>query len=152
MGREIDIFLSVILAMLMGGVVGVERESANKPAGLRTNMLVAGAAAFIVHLADLLVQRSMASGAADPLRVIEAVVTGVSFIGAGTIIRRSEDLEVEGLTTAATLLFTSALGMAVALGEPWLAAALTVLVIATLRVLVFLEKRMPKQPKKSERI
>jgi putative Mg2+ transporter-C (MgtC) family protein len=93
----------------------------------------------------------MASGPGDPLRVIEAVVTGVSFIGAGTIIRRTEDLEVEGLTTAATLLFTATLGMAVALGEPWLAAGLTVLVIATLRVLVFVEKRMPKQTKQSER-
>ena len=147
----VDIFLSILLAMLLGSLIGVERESANKPAGLRTNMLVAGAAAFIVHLADLLAQRSMAEGAGDPLRVIEAVVTGVSFIGAGTILRRSEDLEVEGLTTAATLLFTAALGMAVALGEPWLAAGLTALVIVTLRALGLVEKRIPKLQKDTER-
>jgi putative Mg2+ transporter-C (MgtC) family protein len=108
-------------------------------------MLVSGAAAFIVHLSYILAEGS--AGRTDPLRVIEAVVTGVSFIGAGTIIRRSEDLEVEGLTTAATLLFTAAIGIAVALGEAWLAGAVTVVVLATLRAVALLEKRVPKQPK-----
>jgi putative Mg2+ transporter-C (MgtC) family protein len=148
---EIERLVSILVAMLLGGLVGLEREIAGKPAGLRTNMLVAGAAAFIVKLSDLLVDRFVADvGHAalvrvDSLRVIEAVVTGVSFIGAGTIIRRSENLEVEGLTTAATLLFTAALGMAVALGAPWLALGATLAILVTLRIVAMVEKRIPRK-------
>jgi putative Mg2+ transporter-C (MgtC) family protein len=148
---EIERLVSILVAMLLGGLVGLEREIAGKPAGLRTNMLVAGASAFIVKLSDLLVERFVADVGqtalirVDSLRVIEAVVTGVSFIGAGTIIRRSEDLEVEGLTTAATLLFTAALGMAVALGAPWLALGAALAVVVTLRVVAKVEKRIPRK-------
>lgn len=148
---EIERLVSILVAMLLGGLVGLEREIAGKPAGLRTNMLVSGAAAFIVKLSDLLVERFVADVGqtalvrVDSLRVIEAVVTGVSFIGAGTIIRRSEDLEVEGLTTAATLLFTAALGMAVALGAPWLALGAALAVVVTLRVVAMVEKRIPRK-------
>ena len=148
---EIERLVSILVAMLLGGLVGLEREIAGKPAGLRTNMLVAGASAFIVKLSDLLVERFVADVGqtalvrVDSLRVIEAVVTGVSFIGAGTIIRRSEDLEVEGLTTAATLLFTAALGMAVALGAPWLALGAALAVVLTLRVVAMVEKRIPRK-------
>ena len=148
---EIERLVSILVAMLLGGLVGLEREIAGKPAGLRTNMLVSGSAAFIVKLSDLLVERFVADVGqtalvrVDSLRVIEAVVTGVSFIGAGTIIRRSEDLEVEGLTTAATLLFTAALGMAVALGAPWLALGAALAVVLTLRVVAMVEKRIPRK-------
>lgn len=148
---EIERLVSILVAMLLGGLVGLEREIAGKPAGLRTNMLVAGAAAFIVKLSDLLVERFVADVGqtalvrVDSLRVIEAVVTGVSFIGAGTIIRRSEDLEVEGLTTAATLLFTAALGMSVALGAPWLALGAALAVVVTLRVVAMVEKWIPRK-------
>jgi putative Mg2+ transporter-C (MgtC) family protein len=148
---EIERLVSILVAMLLGGLVGLDREIAGKPAGLRTNMLVAGASAFIVKLSDLLVERFVADVGqtalirVDSLRVIEAVVTGVSFIGAGTIIRRSEDLEVEGLTTAATLLFTAALGMAVALGAPWLALGAALAVVVTLRVVAKVEKRIPRK-------
>ncbi|MGH9320047.1 MAG: MgtC/SapB family protein [Vicinamibacteria bacterium] len=149
---DVERLLVVLVAMFLGGLIGLERELAGKSAGLRTNMLVAGAAAFIVELSDLLVERFVDEVASpslvrvDSIRVIEAVVTGVSFIGAGTIIRRSSELEVEGLTTAATLLFTAAVGMAVALDAGWLALSVTAAVLLTLRLLGIVEGKLPKPP------
>jgi putative Mg2+ transporter-C (MgtC) family protein len=102
--------------MLLSGLIGLERERADKPAGLRTHMLVSGSATTLVVLADLIVADSSLPAEiirTDPVRIIEAVVAGVAFLGAGTIIRRQAD--VEGLTTAASLLFVAALGIAVAL-------------------------------------
>jgi putative Mg2+ transporter-C (MgtC) family protein len=130
--------------MLLGAILGLEREFAKKPAGLRTNMLVAGASAFLVELSQLLTDQfdDMFGGSAirsDPIRVIEAVITGVSFLGAGTIIRRHASRDVEGLTTAASLLFAAAVGICVALSEPMLAALVALTVAAALRVLGWLE-------------
>jgi putative Mg2+ transporter-C (MgtC) family protein len=130
----------VALAMLLGGVVGVDREIADKPAGLRTHILVAGAAALLVSLGDVLVGRfdvEVKQGLvrSDPLRLIEAVVTGVSFLGAGTIIRQKASQHVHGLTTAASLLFIAAIGVTVALSQWVLAIALTALVLFILRLL-----------------
>jgi putative Mg2+ transporter-C (MgtC) family protein len=148
---NLDPLLSVLLALGLGGAIGIERELAGKPAGLRTNMLVAGAAAFFVHLSDLLVERAasdairMTGVRADATRVIEAVVTGVSFIGAGTILRRTSELEVEGLTTAATLLFTASVGMAAALDAPWLGVSVTLAVLVTLRLVGLVEDRLTKR-------
>jgi len=136
---ELSALLSVVLAMVLGGAIGLEREASDKPAGLRTHMLVAGAAALVVALSDVMVQRfntglTAQLVQADPVRVMEAVVTGVSFLGAGTIIRRSAERQVEGLTTAASLLFTAAVGVCVALSQNFLAVGVTVLVLVTLRV------------------
>ncbi len=75
----------------------------------------------------------------DPVRIIEAVVTGVSFLGAGTIVLRRGKRQVEGLTTAASILFTAAVGVCVALSQVVLAIGATVLVLITLRGLGLLE-------------
>ena len=97
------------LAILLGAIIGFEREVEGKPAGLRTRMLVAGAAALFVSLADVIVKQFSADWDAgwvrsDPLRIIEAVVTGISFLGAGAIILHRRQHHVEGLTTAASIL------------------------------------------------
>ncbi|MGH9336794.1 MAG: MgtC/SapB family protein, partial [Vicinamibacteria bacterium] len=95
---DVERLLVVLVAMFLGGLIGLERELAGKSAGLRTNMLVAGAAAFIVELSDLLVERFVDEVASpslvrvDSIRVIEAVVTRVIYIGAATIIRWSSEL------------------------------------------------------------
>ena len=130
----------VAFAMLLGALIGLDREMAGKPAGLRTHMLVAGAATLFVMLGDLMVQRFDAELGgqvvrSDPIRVIEAVITGVSFLGAGTIIRHAPEQSVEGLTTAASLLFVTAVGVTVALSYLLLACGMTILVFVTLRVL-----------------
>jgi putative Mg2+ transporter-C (MgtC) family protein len=128
----------VALAMVLGGAVGLEREAKDKPAGLRTHMLVAGAAAFLVALSDVAVNRfnvDLGAGLvrSDPIRIIQAVITGISFLGAGTILRHKGSDHVEGLTTAASLLFVAGLSVCVALSQVLLAIGVTGLVLVTLR-------------------
>ena len=144
-GTEFEILAYVAVAMLLGAIIGLEREFKDKPAGLRTHMLVAGAAALLVSLGDVVTtQFELELGGqvvqADPIRIMEAVITGVSFLGAGTIIRSRAGLQVEGLTTAASLLVAAAVGVCVALSQIVLAAGVTVLVLITLRGLGFTEK------------
>jgi putative Mg2+ transporter-C (MgtC) family protein len=145
---QLQILGAVALAMLLGAIVGFEREMAEKPAGLRTHMLVAGASALLVGLTDTMLRRFGATGEglrADPIRVIEAVVTAVGFLGAGTIIRRSGGDRVEGLTTAAALLLSASVGVCVALGQLWLAGGVTALALMTLRVVKLLEDRLVRR-------
>jgi putative Mg2+ transporter-C (MgtC) family protein len=123
------------LAMVLGALVGVERELSDRPAGLRTHMLVCGAAALLVSVANALVDDFEVAESVirvDPVRVIEAVVAGVSFLGAGTIFRRDRATHVEGLTTAASLLFTAGIGVCVATDRIVLAIGATLLVIVVL--------------------
>lgn len=129
--EELQILARVALAMLLGAVIGLEREFKDKPAGLRTHMLTTGAAAFLVWLSGVLVEDWAARYGtqvvdSDPLRSIGAVVTGISFLGAGTILRRGREKGVEGLTTAASLLLAAAVGISVALSL-WVAAVGTTL-------------------------
>jgi len=147
---ELKILGYVAIAMFLGGVVGFERELADKPAGMRTHMLVAGTAALLVLLGEVLVTRFGAEfGAgvirADPIRIIAAIVTGVAFLGAGTIIRRGHQSAVKGLTTAADLLFTAAIGICVAMRELVLAAGVTVLALVTLRLARAIEVRLRRR-------
>ena len=137
----------ILLAMLLGGLIGYERETAQKPAGLRTHMLVGGAAALLVALGNSIIASfdatvPMQNLNTDPIRVIEAIIVGISFLGAGTIFRRERRDEVEGLTTAASILFTAGVGIAVALGEFVLAVGSTILVLIVMRVLGLLEIRL----------
>ncbi len=132
-----------MLAMFLGGLIGFEREAADKPAGLRTHMLVAGSAALLTGLGRVLIPEMGLEESlirTDPIRMIEAVVTGVSFLGAGTIIRNRGENQIEGLTTAATLLLTSALGISIALQQIVLTIGITVIVLVILRGIKFLEK------------
>jgi putative Mg2+ transporter-C (MgtC) family protein len=144
-GPQLTIVIDVAIAMVLGGLVGLERELAQKPAGFRTHMLVAAAAALFVGLSDILVDRFAASTVpdilrVDPIRIVEAVVTGVSFLGAGTIFRHGQHDMVEGLTTAASMLLVAAVGVAVALNQLVLAAGVTLLTLVVLRVMTRVEK------------
>jgi putative Mg2+ transporter-C (MgtC) family protein len=144
---QLAILAEVFLAMILGGVIGIERTTANKPAGFRTHMLVAGAAALLVGLSDALVQRFSAGAYAgmiqsDPIRVIQAIIAGISFLGAGTIFRHPKKQHVEGITTAASLLFSGAIGICVALRQFVLAVAVTLLTLIVLRGVEFIERRI----------
>jgi putative Mg2+ transporter-C (MgtC) family protein len=115
---ELMTLAKLLLAVLLGGLIGFEREMAERPAGLRTHMLVAAAATLLVVLARRLVfsYGDYEFLRHDPVRVIEAIIVGISFLGAGTIFRsRDGDAPVQGLTTAASVLFTAVLGIGVAL-------------------------------------
>ena len=108
----------LLLAVVLGGIIGFEREMAARPAGLRTHMLVAATATMLVILARRLVLAFTPLDLVthDPVRVIEAIIVGISFLGAGTIFRSKDGGEpVQGLTTAASVLFTAVLGIGVAL-------------------------------------
>ena len=114
---QLQIVGYVALAMILSAIVGIEREMADKPAGFRTHMLVGGAATLLVSLSSIIVNSFPINSSliqVDPIRVLEAIIAGVSFLGAGTIFRRSDQETVEGLTTAASLLFVAAIGVSVA--------------------------------------
>ena len=145
---QFEVIGEVALAMLLGGVIGFEREMADKPAGFRTQMLVAGAAALLVGLGDALILRFMIEGktnvSGDPIRIVEAIVTGISFLGAGTIFRRDSSEQVQGLTTAASILLCAAVGISVALRQFVLAVGVTLLALIVLRGLTGVEKRLSR--------
>lgn len=146
-GVELIILGDVALAMLLGAFIGLEREFKDKPAGLRTHILVAGASALLVALGDVIAtQFYLDLGGqvvqADPTRIMEAVIIGVSFVGAGTIIRSRDGSEVEGLTTAASLLVSAGVGICVVLSQIVLAVGITILVLVTLRGLGYIERKM----------
>ncbi len=148
---QLEIVGEVALAMLLGGVIGFEREVADKPAGFRTQMLVAGAAALLVGLGDAILLRFLAEGktnvTGDPIRIVEAIVAGVSFLGAGTIFRKDASEQVQGLTTAASLLLCAAIGISIALRQFALAIGVTVLALIVLRGLTGVEKWLTKKKK-----
>lgn len=146
---QLKILGLVALAMGLGAIIGFERELADKPAGLRTHMFVAGASCLFVALGDVLITHFDAeiSGSVlrtDPIRVIQAVITGVSFLGAGTIIRGDSTRKVQGLTTAASILIASAVGVCVAVNQIILAAGVSALALITLRGIGAAEHRMRK--------
>lgn len=136
--EEVILVGKVAAAMALAGVIGFEREADGKAAGFRTHMLVGGAAALLVGSADLPIDRFGADAGnamrTDPIRVVEAIVAGVSFLGAGTIFVSGDD-RVRGLTTAASLLMVAGVGVIVAV-EAWIVAlGVTLLTLFTLRVL-----------------
>ncbi len=141
---EWEILIRLAAALVLSGVLGWEREAAGKPAGLRTHMLVGAGAALFVGIGELLVIEFQSYGDLqrfDPTRVLEAVVAGVSFLGAGTIFFTRHGRTVEGLTTAASLWTTSAVGMCVGLGRYRLAVGATVLLFVVLHSLLWMERR-----------
>ncbi|MCA9968708.1 MAG: MgtC/SapB family protein [Anaerolineales bacterium] len=144
---QLQVLGTMFLAMILGGAIGFEREAADKPAGLRTHMIVAGAAALLTGLGRFLVpQLGVAESfiQIDPIRMIEAVVTGITFLGAGTIIRNNGRGEgsVEGLTTAASLLLVGALGIGTALHQFVLTIGATALMLVVLRVLKYVSRQI----------
>jgi putative Mg2+ transporter-C (MgtC) family protein len=144
---QIQLIGEVALAMLLGGIIGIDREIADKPAGLRTHMLIAGAATLLVALGDAMLYHFKTSAdvnllRSDPIRIIEAIITGVSFLGAGTIIRREKSEQVEGLTTAASMLFSAAAGICIAMLQIVLALGITGLALLTLSGLGYIERRL----------
>jgi putative Mg2+ transporter-C (MgtC) family protein len=138
----------VLLAVILGGLIGYERELADKPAGLRTHMLVAAAATLLMALGRVLIESYSGRDflQSDPVRMIEAIIVGISFLGAGTIFRsRADHQAVQGLTTAASILFTAVIGIAVALNQYVLAIGATAIVLLITAGLGRLEARFSRQ-------
>jgi putative Mg2+ transporter-C (MgtC) family protein len=134
---HLDLLGRLLLASVLGGLIGLEREWSGKPAGFRTNLLICVGAALLTEL-SLTVARAADPGVpADPARIAAQIVSGIGFLGAGTIIQARGG--VMGLTTAATLWVVAAIGMAVGAHAYAEAVGTTLLVVLALLVLGRLE-------------
>ena len=132
---EIELIIRIALAFIFGAIIGFERERIDKPAGLRTHILVSMSAAQFTILSFY------AFPGSDPSRIASVVVAGIGFIGAGTIIQSHK--RITGVTTAASLWAVASIGMAVGIGFYLAAIVVTVLSFITLR-LKWVEDRLHK--------
>jgi putative Mg2+ transporter-C (MgtC) family protein len=131
---DAELIQRLLMAALLGGLIGVEREWRNKEAGLRTNILIAlGSAVFTLMSIELTDART-----GDTSRVAAQIVTGIGFLGAGAIMRTNAG--IQGLTTAATIWVNAAVGVAAGGGEFHLAVITTGVTLAVLLVLQPIER------------
>ena len=132
-----EIVLKLLLAVALGGLIGLERESSHKPAGFRTNILICIGSTMVMILSGLLLEGQ--EGGGDFTRIAAAVITGMGFIGAGSIIQARG--MVLGLTTAATLWAVAGLGLVIGAGFFILALIYTAVIILTLIIFRVFEDR-----------
>lgn len=136
---DLTVIMNLTLAFLLGGLIGWLREKEGKTAGLRTHILVCvGSALFMVISGNMM----MMSGVADPGRIAAGVVAGIGFIGAGAIMRGKNS--VYGITTAASIWITAAIGLAAGAGAYVGAVTTTIITLITLEGLRVLEKSIIK--------
>jgi putative Mg2+ transporter-C (MgtC) family protein len=127
----------LLVAVVLGAVLGYERELRHSSAGLRTHMLVALGVALVIVAAE---QSGVAAN--DMSRVLQGVLAGIGFLGAGAILKQSDREQVKGLTTAASIWSTAAIATAAGLGKEATAVLATLLAVVILRVLLGIERRL----------
>ena len=136
----VHVLIRLLAATLLGAVVGFQREKAGKPAGLRTHILVSlGTAVFVLSCSGVGMDLEGLS------RVIQGIVTGIGFIGAGSILKLSEERDIQGLTTAAGVWMTAAIGVSVGLGSLGVALLSTLFTLIVLALAGPLEDRAEKR-------
>ncbi len=135
--EAVRVAVRLVAALLAGGIIGFQREVSGKAAGLRTHMLVcAGTALFLLAAVNIGMQQDALS------RVIQGLVTGIGFLGAGAILKVESSHQIKGLTTAAGIWMTAAIGVAIGLGRLGTAAIGTLLAWFVLAILIKLDKRI----------
>jgi len=134
------VVIRVIAALLLGGFLGIERERTGKPAGFRTHILVCLGTAVVV-LACTEAKMSVEGLS----RVVQGIVTGIGFVGAGSILKLSESREIKGLTTAAGLWVTAVIGVSVGLGALGLAVIGTLLTLLVLGLEHVVDSRIARK-------
>lgn len=137
-----EIIKRIICAFALGAVIGLEREKKGRSAGLRTHILVCTGSCLIMLVSLYMYELFKDRATLDPARIAAGVVTGIGFLGAGTIIRSQEG--IRGLTTAASIWISSAIGLAVGCGFYEVALFSTFLVFLTLAFLKKIEKRLER--------
>lgn len=137
------ILIRIFVAILIGGIIGMERSVKNRPAGLRTYMLVCVGSCLIMLTNQYIYQTV---GAGDPMRLGAQVVSGIGFLGAGTIIVTKHN-QIKGLTTAAGLWAAAGVGLALGIGFYEAAVIAALAIYCTLTVLQFLENRVNRKTK-----
>ena len=147
MGDYPEITFRLFIALLFGGLVGLERSYHGRPAGFRTHALVCLGSALLMLVTVYEGQWFMPHGAGrvtvDPTRMAQGIMTGIGFLGAGVIMK--EGLSVRGLTTAASIWVTAAIGVLVGVGFYFPAALAAAMTLGTLSMFRWLENRMPTQ-------
>ncbi len=137
----LHVFIRLFAAILLGGLIGLQRVNPKKPAGLRTHILVClGTTAILLSCSPA------ALSPAGVSRVIQGIVTGIGFIGAGSILKLSEEHLIHGLTVSVRIWTTAAVGIAIGSGQIGIALITTVLTILVLAVLAALDRRTEKRP------
>jgi putative Mg2+ transporter-C (MgtC) family protein len=135
-----QILLRMLAAVVFGFLVGMQREKAGKPAGVRTHMLVSlGTAIVVLACAGMGMQYDAQS------RVIQGIVTGIGFIGAGSILKLNEERDIQGLTTAAGLWLTAAIGIACGVGTLGIALIASIITVGVLALAGVIESRDEKR-------
>jgi putative Mg2+ transporter-C (MgtC) family protein len=134
---ELEFVPRLVAAFALGALLGVERQRRRKPAGLRTHVLVAVSSAMLMSLSEL-VQHEGASAIGDPVRMAQGVLTGIGFIGAGTIVRQGD--AVIGITTAGTIWMSASLGLVAGAGFYVLALTGAVLAVVAINLLGWVEQ------------
>ena len=138
---ESDIFIRIVVSVVLGSIIGLERELTNKSAGLRTQIMVClGSCIFTILSIYGFSTAVTLYPLGDPSRVAAQIITGIGFIGAGTVLRQG--LTVTGLTTASTLWIVSAIGMACGCGQLKIAVASTILAVLVLVIIRVIERRI----------
>lgn len=137
MDYYINIILRLVIACILGGLIGYERELTNRPAGFRTHILVCVGSALVMVTSDFIFSKYCGQTSMDPARLGAQVISGIGFLGAGTIIR--EGYNVKGLTTAASLWAVACVGIAAGAGFYEGAVVATILIVLTLILLKKLE-------------
>ncbi len=137
-----DILLRLVVAMVLGGLLGLEREFAHKMAGLRTYALISVGSALFVITSIIVAAQFSDTTVFDPLRVASNIVVGIGFVGAGLMIFREMEHRPAGITTAAGLWVAAAIGMASGFGLYWLAVFGTIVSLFILFVLSFADRRI----------
>ena len=143
---DAELLLRVLFAGVLSGLMGWERQSAGKPAGFRTLLLVGIAACLFVvagQAAALTYPATTASLRVEPFALIQAVAVGIGFLGSGVVFLSRDGTRVEGLTTAASIWATAAIGLTVGFGRYLLAAGTTILMLVTLRLLIRFDHSHP---------
>ena len=135
-----EILLKLLLAMVFGGIIGLEREIGNRPAGFRTHTLVCMGSVVVMMTSEFLIT-NYTSNPPDPARLGAQVISGIGFLGAGTILK--DGSRVRGLTTAASLWVVACIGLAIGVGFYWGALAATLFSYITLVVLKKFENLVP---------
>jgi putative Mg2+ transporter-C (MgtC) family protein len=140
-----DISIRLVIALVIGAMIGLERSYHGRPAGFRTHTLVCVASSLLmlvtVYEGQWFTPQSMQRVVVDPTRMAQGIMTGIGFLGAGVIMK--EGLSVRGLTTAASIWITAAIGILTGIGFYFPAAVATALTLGTLSMFRWIEARMP---------
>lgn len=137
MWQQLSVIIDAMIAAVLGSLIGWERDRAGKSAGPRTMALVGSASAAIVAIGAVM---DIAAQYGDPTRALHAIITGIGFLGAGLIFTDKHSSGIQGVTTAATVFSTAAVGVAVGLGFQVVGAGLTIVILVILRSTHVLEK------------